>query len=68
MFKELLDTAVNRRVLEEALAVLFPGTWRVNIVYGKAPPEKRQPEDASEQLDAATAIQLFGGEEIEEKN
>ncbi|RKO67976.1 DNA polymerase III subunit gamma/tau [Desulfofundulus salinus] len=67
MFKELLDTAANRRVVEEALAVLFPGTWRVNIVYGNAPPEERKPDEPDEQLDAATAIQLFGGEEIEEK-
>ncbi|SHJ25626.1 DNA polymerase III subunit gamma/tau [Desulfofundulus thermosubterraneus] len=68
MFKNLLDTAVNRRVLEEALAVLFPGTWRVNIVYGNAPPEERKPDEPNEHLDAATAIQLFGGEEIEENN
>ncbi|MDQ0285206.1 DNA polymerase-3 subunit gamma/tau [Desulfofundulus luciae] len=68
MFKELLDTAANRRVLEEALAVLFPGTWRVSIVHGNAPPEERKPDEPNEHLDAATAIQLFGGEEIEEKN
>ncbi|MGB9803790.1 DNA polymerase III subunit gamma/tau [Desulfofundulus sp.] len=68
VFKELMDTDQNRRVVEEAIAVLFPGTWRVNIVYGNAPPEASKRDEPDEQLDAATAIQLFGGEEIEEKN
>ncbi|WP_027357138.1 DNA polymerase III subunit gamma/tau [Desulfofundulus thermocisternus] len=67
MFKELLEATANRRVLEEVLSALFPGTWRVNIVYGKASPEKKQVLEVEERLDAAAAIQLFGGEEIDEK-
>ncbi|HHW44636.1 MAG TPA: DNA polymerase III subunit gamma/tau [Desulfotomaculum sp.] len=63
--KDRLESPENRRVLEQALAVLFPGQWevRVSCSSGGAPPEmKRSPE---EQVDAAAAIDLFGGEEVE---
>ncbi|MBE3588570.1 MAG: DNA polymerase III subunit gamma/tau [Thermoanaerobacteraceae bacterium] len=63
--KDRMESPENRRVLEQALAVLFPGQWEVRVSCGSggAPPVVKR--SLEEQVDAAVAIDLFGGEEVE---
>lgn len=67
VFKELLETPDNRRFLEEALAVLFKGSWQVRCVYSDAPLPRTEDSctRTTEKLDATYTIGLFGAEEVD---
>lgn len=63
MLRNRLEEPLHRRVVEEALEAVMPGTaWEVRaaVVEGFVPEESGEEEE----LDASSAIRLFGGEEL----
>ncbi|WP_027717119.1 DNA polymerase III subunit gamma/tau [Desulfovirgula thermocuniculi] len=63
MLKNRLAEPLHRQVVEEVLEAVMPGRWEVRtaVVEGLVPEE---PEEEEEELDASSAIRLFGGEEL----